>query len=73
VNKAFKLSSNDKWQSAEVEAYTLALDRLHHPTTATISGGVVYALNSKFNEITDPTTPPSKEFSLQQVRFVPAK
>jgi len=73
VNKAFQLTSNDKWKSAEVKAYTLVEDRLHHPTTATMNKGKIYAVNSKMNELSDPTAPPSKEFSLQVIRWVPAK
>jgi sugar lactone lactonase YvrE len=73
VNKTFQLSSKDGWQSAEVKGYTLVEDRLHQPTTATMNNGQVYVLNSKMNELTDPTAMPSKEFSLQQVRFVSAK
>ena len=73
VNKAFQLTSKDGWQSAEVKGYTLLEDRLHHPTTVTLSNGMLYAVNSKMNELSDPTAPPSKEFSLQMVRFVPAK
>lgn len=73
VNKVFQLASADEWKTAELKAYTLMADRFHHPTTATLKDGKVYVTNSKMNELTDPTAPPSKEFSLQEVRFVPAK
>lgn len=73
VNKAFQLSSKDRWQSAEVKAYTLVEDRLHHPTTVTLGKGKMFAVNSKMNELSDPTAPPSKEFSLQAIQWVPAK
>lgn len=73
ANKIFQLTSKDNWQSAEVKAYTLLEDRLHHPTTAALNNNKVFVLNSKLNEETDPTAIPSKEFSLQQVRFVSAK
>lgn len=73
VNKVFQLASTDDWKTAEVKAYTLMTDRFHHPTTATMKDGKVYVLNSKMNELTDPTAPPSKAFSLQEVRFVAAK
>ncbi|MGB8192397.1 MAG: hypothetical protein WCF67_10785 [Chitinophagaceae bacterium] len=73
VNKVFRLSSADNWQSAEIEAYTLMEDRFHYPTTSTLANGKIYSLNAKLNELTDPTVNPSKEFSLQQVRFMPAK
>lgn len=73
VHKVFQLMSGDNWQTAEIKAYTLMTDRFHQPTTATMKDGKVYVLNSKMNELTDPTAPPSKEFSLQEVRFVSAK
>lgn len=73
VNKAFQLVSKDNWQSAELKGYTLVEDRLHHPTTLTMKDGMLYVMNSKMNELSDPTAHPSKEFSLQQIRFVSAK
>lgn len=73
VNKAFQLSSNDNWVSAEIVASTAAEDRFQHPTTGTIQNGTVWLLNSKMNEITDSSKTPSKEFSLQLVKFAPAK
>lgn len=73
VHKVFQLSSKDNWQSAEVKASTLATDRFHQPTTATMKAGKIYALNSKMDQLSDPTAPPAKEFSLQEVRFVPTK
>lgn len=73
VNKAFQLMSKDNWLSAEIVAYTLLTDRLHYPTTATLNNKNVYVLNSKLNELTDPTVTPSSEFSLQELRFVSAR
>jgi len=72
VHKVFQLSSTDNWSSAEVTASTKATDRFHQPTTAAMKKKDIYVLNSKMNELTDPTVPPSKEFSLQLVRFQPA-
>jgi sugar lactone lactonase YvrE len=73
VNKVFELVSNDNWESAEIKSATLLVDRFHQPTTATLNTGKLYVLNSKMNELSDPTAQPSKEFSLQEVRFVPVK
>lgn len=73
VHKIFRLSSRDNWQSAEVTASTLAADRFHQPSTAASRKNMIYVMNSKLNELTDPTASPSKEFSLQQVRFQPAR
>ena len=73
VNKVFELVSNDNWESAEVKSTTLVVDRFHQPTTATLNMGKLYVLNSKMNELSDPTAQPSKEFSLQEVRFIPVK
>jgi DNA-binding beta-propeller fold protein YncE len=73
VNKAFRLSSNDNWVTATVNASTLAEDRMQNPTTATMQQGKVWVLNAKLNELSDSSATPSKEFSLQQVKFVPTK
>lgn len=73
VNKVFQLSSPDNWQSAEVKGATATNDRFHYPSTATAQKGMLYALNAKLSELSDPTAQPSKEFSLQAVRFLPAK
>lgn len=70
VNKVFQLASRNNWQSAEINGATLLVDRFDYPTTATLMGVKVYALNAKLNELTDPTEPPSKEFALQLARFV---
>ncbi|HEX2606594.1 MAG TPA: hypothetical protein VHK91_04405 [Flavisolibacter sp.] len=73
THKIYELQSDDNWQSARQVAATATTDRFHQPTTATLQGQTVYVLNSKMNELTDPTAPPSKEFSLQVVRFLPSK
>lgn len=73
-NIIYQLTSTDNWSSAKVAASTLGTDRFHQPSTATIGGdGKIYVLNSKLNELTDPTAPPSKQFSLQVARFVEVK
>ncbi|MEJ7736343.1 MAG: hypothetical protein WKF97_02855 [Chitinophagaceae bacterium] len=71
IHKIFRLASTDNWASAEVKASTKAADRFHQPTTAAMKKNDIYVLNSKMNELSDPTLPPSKEFSLQVVRFQP--
>lgn len=73
IDKAFQLFSNDNWQSAEIKAATASTDRFANPTTGVIQNNKIYLLNSKMNELTDSTKTPSKEFSLQEVQFKPAK
>lgn len=73
VNKVFRLSSADNWQSAEINAATDTYARLHQPSTAALRKGRIYVMNSKMNELTDPTSPLSKEFSLQLVHFQPVR
>lgn len=70
VNKAFQISSNDNWITAEVKAATATEDRFQNPTTATMKDSRVWVLNSKMNELTDSSMMPSKEFSIQLARFV---
>jgi sugar lactone lactonase YvrE len=71
VNKVYQLSSTDNWQTAMVKAATATEDRFQQPSTATFYKNDIYVLNSKINELNDPTKPQSKEFSLQLVRFIP--
>jgi DNA-binding beta-propeller fold protein YncE len=73
VNKAFRLSSNDNWQSATINAATLAEDRFQNPTTGAIQENKIWLLNAKLNELSDSTMAPSREFSIQAVRFVPVE
>lgn len=73
VNKAFRLSSTDNWASATVNASTMAQDRFQNPTTAAMQDGKIWLLNAKINELTDSTRAPSKEFSLQAIKFVSLK
>ncbi|MFD1258369.1 gluconolaconase [Mucilaginibacter terrae] len=73
VDKVHQLTSTDNWQTAEVQGSTTAEDRYQQPSTGTMANGQVYVLNSKMNELADPTKHPSKEFSIQLVQFRPAK
>lgn len=73
TNKVLQLSSSDDWQSTELKGATATNDRFHYPSTAAMQKGVVYALNAKLSDLTDPTAQPAKDFSLQMVRFLPAK
>lgn len=74
VNKIFILASSDEWQTATVVESTKGTDRFAQPSTATMdTKGKVYIMNSKLNELSDPTAPPSKEFSIQTAVFVPVK
>ncbi len=70
ANKVFRLRSHDHWNRAKLIGQTLLVDRFDNPTTLTRKGNRLYVLNAKLNELTNPTEPPSKEFSLQEVRFV---
>lgn len=71
ANKLYQISSADNWASAEVKGATATEDRFQHPTTVTVKDGQAWAVNSKFNELTDSSTGPSKEFSLQLAAFRP--
>jgi sugar lactone lactonase YvrE len=73
VNKAFRISSTDNWGSATVNAATASEDLFQNPTTATIQNGKIWLLNAKLNELSDSSKIPSKEFSLQAVRFIPVQ
>ena len=71
VNKVSRLSSMDNWQTSKVIAATAVEDRFKQPSTATLQKDKVYVLNSKLNELSNPTMPPSKEFSIQLAKFQP--
>ncbi len=73
THRIFTLQSKDNWQSCEVLGATAATDRFIQPSTATLVGNTVYVVNSKLNELSDPTAKPSEEFSLQQAVFRPVK
>ncbi|MBA4167495.1 MAG: SMP-30/gluconolactonase/LRE family protein [Chitinophagaceae bacterium] len=69
VNKIYQLSSTDNWQTSEVIAATSGADRFKQPSTATMQQDKIYVLNSKLNELSNPTMPPSIKFSLQLAKF----
>jgi len=73
THRIVELKSGDGWQSAELLSSTSANDRFIQPSTLALQGDQLFALNSKLNELTDPTAPPSKEFSLQLVRLIPVR
>lgn len=73
VDKVFQLESTDGWQTANVKAATAAADRFQQPSTGTMFNGKLYVLNSKLNELADPTKKPSIEFSIQEAVFKPVK
>jgi sugar lactone lactonase YvrE len=72
VDKIFKITSSDGWQTAKVLGATAAEDRYQQPSTNTVVGNDVYILNSKMNELSDPVKRPSKQFSIQKAIFNPA-
>lgn len=71
VDKIFKISSNDNWQSAKITEATNGNDRFQNPSTITMKGNDLYAMNSKLNEIRDSSITPSKKFSVQLAVFKP--
>jgi sugar lactone lactonase YvrE len=71
TNRIVEFTSKDNWQSADLQSSTAATDRFIQPSTLALRDGQLFALNSKLNELSDPTAPPSKEFSLQLVRLIP--
>lgn len=71
VNMVYNIASSDQWKTATIIATTRTTDRFAQPSTGVAGGGKVYVLNSKLNELNDPTAQLSKEFSIQLVRFVP--
>ncbi len=73
VNKIWQLATSDNWKTAQVTASTSAEDRFANPATATLSGSELWIMNSKFNELVDSTTVPSKKFELQLAVFKPVK
>ncbi|RDC57970.1 gluconolaconase [Pedobacter chinensis] len=71
VNRVYRISSSDNWQTAKIKAATAGEDRFQQPSTAIMNNGQVWVLNSKLNELSNPTLVPSKEFSVQQAIFKP--
>ncbi|TWR31534.1 gluconolaconase [Mucilaginibacter pallidiroseus] len=73
VDKIFQIYSIDNWQTAKIKAATAATDRFQQPSTATMADGKIFVLNSKLNELADPTKKPSISFPLQEAVFKPAE
>lgn len=73
THMVFKLSSDDNWKSCKIVAATSAYDRFIQPSTVVAKGTAMYVVNSKLNELSDPTAKPSEEFSIQQAVFRPVK
>ncbi|QJD96404.1 gluconolaconase [Mucilaginibacter robiniae] len=73
VDKVHQLISPDGFKTAEVRMSTSSEDRFQQPSTGTTANGQLYVLNSKVNELSDPTKRPSKDFSIQLVEFKPAQ
>lgn len=73
VNKVYTISSGDNFMSAKVVSATDGNDRFAQPSTGIMRNGKFWALNSKLNELTNKTMPPSVEFSLQEAVFRPVK
>jgi len=73
VNKIFTIVSKDNWATAEVESTTAAADLFQNPSTITMVNGKIYAVNSKLNELQDPSIKPSTEFTIQAAMFKPMK
>jgi len=71
VNRVYRIGSSDNWQTAKIKSATAGEDRFQQPSTAVINNGQVWVLNSKLNELSNPTLVPSKEFSVQQAVFKP--
>ncbi|MDQ7948402.1 MAG: gluconolaconase [Pedobacter sp.] len=73
VNKVYRIKSNDNWRSAKLTGATAGDDRFAQPSTQVSINGVIWALNSKLNELSNPTMPPSMEFSVQKAEFRPVE
>lgn len=71
VDKIFKISSSDNWQSGKIIAATSVNDRFQNPSTSAFKGNDLFIMNSKLNELKDSSKAPSKEFSLQLAVFNP--
>jgi sugar lactone lactonase YvrE len=73
TDKVYTLQSADGWRSAKVQKATSGEDRFQQPSTGTLYNGRVYVLNSKINELNDPTKPQSKAFSIQEAVMRPVE
>lgn len=69
ANRVHRLDSRDHWRTAIVRDVTSHTEKYQNPTTATLVEDNVYVLNAHLDELTDSTRVPSKEFSIQIVRF----
>lgn len=69
VNKVYTISSGDNFMSAKITSATDGNDRFAQPSTGVVRSGKFWALNSKLNELTNKTLPPSVDFSLQEAVF----
>lgn len=73
VNKVFKLTSTDNWQTATVTAATQSKDMFSFPSTITKAGNEWWVMNAKLHELSDSLNVLSTKFSLQQAILVPLK
>jgi len=71
IDKCYRIESADNWQTASVTASTQSEDRFQQPSTGVVQNGKIWLLNSKLNELSNPTIPPSREFSLQLAELKP--
>lgn len=71
VNKIYRVASSDNFLTATIKSATTGEDRFQQPSTVINNGGQIWVLNSKLNELSNPTLVPSKEFSLQLAQFKP--
>ncbi len=71
VNKVSELVSADNWQSAKIVSATSSEDRFAQPSSIAMMNNKTYILNSKLNELMDPTVPKSKDFSIQMAVVKP--
>jgi sugar lactone lactonase YvrE len=69
VNKVFKLTSTDGWNSATIAGHSPSSELLQNPTTCGKFKDDIYVLNAKINELSDSSVRPSNEFSFQKVVF----
>lgn len=69
INRAFRFTSKDNWNTATLMGSTATTDRFSNPTTGFMRGADTYLLNSKMNELSDSSKTPSKEFSVQLAKF----
>ena len=71
TDKIFQLHTTDNWQTAQLAATTLAVDRFIYPSTATRRGQDIWVMDAKFNELADSNSVLSKKFAIQQAVLKP--